>query len=352
MSECKICHQEITWTKQKDEKGETRNVPLNLNGSRHSCMKGSSTPSSSQGAAKGGEYPVARGIFVSHLQPNIIIKVDSGDRTYYVGKEKWPYVTDLKPGQMVEFSHSKNGNIGWISPITGENQKPPVNTAAEIKAEQEEVKKKAEEQPEPKRDIRQKSGILLSHFPTGCTIRLADGDFPYALANNPFPMDTELPQRIEFSVENGIILSWRLFGKAQEGEALQKSATEILRENIEQAEKEAKTPKPTTTPPEAAAMAPQGQPKGGSGVVEGYPKVIKEYLTPPEPTPPQASGRTLTIGGTINLERFENLKIEISGPVEDWAILKENLKEIALSFGDNDPFTKGQIEGYVRRVFA
>lgn len=313
MSECKICHQEITWTKQKDERGETRNVPLNLNGSRHSCMKGSSTPSSSQGAAKGGEYPVTRGIFVSHLQPNVIVKVDSGDRTYYVGKEKWPYVTDLKPGQMVEFSHSKNGNIGWISPITGENQKPPVNTAAEIKAEQEEVKKKVQDLPPAKRDIKYKSGILLSHFPTGCTIRLADGDFPYALTS-PFPGDIELPQKIEYTVENGIILEYKFFGK-------------------------------TTTD------APQGQPKEGSGVV-GYPEVIKEYLTPPEPTPPQASGRILTIGGTINLERFENLKIEISGPVEDWANLKESLKEIALSFGDNDPFTKGQIEGYVRRVFA
>ena len=45
--------------------------------------------------------------------------------------------------------------------------------------------------------------------------------------------------------------------------------------------------------------------------------------------------KTLTIGGTINLENFENLKIEISGPfnsIEDAKKLQQDFREVAYLF--------------------
>jgi hypothetical protein len=68
-----------------------------------------------------------------------------------------------------------------------------------------------------------------------------------------------------------------------------------------------------------------------------------------QPSPPV---RTLTIGGTINLENYENLKIEISGPfnsMEDAKKLQADFREVAFLFR-GDMVTKGLIERYMGRV--
>lgn len=62
--------------------------------------------------------------------------------------------------------------------------------------------------------------------------------------------------------------------------------------------------------------------------------------------------KTLTIGGTINLENYENIKIEISGPfnnIEDARKLQAEFREVAYLFR-GDMVTKGLIERYMKRV--
>jgi hypothetical protein len=62
--------------------------------------------------------------------------------------------------------------------------------------------------------------------------------------------------------------------------------------------------------------------------------------------------KTVTIGGTINLENYENIKIEISGPfnsIEDAKILQKEFREVAYLFR-GDMVTKGMIDRYINRV--
>lgn len=62
--------------------------------------------------------------------------------------------------------------------------------------------------------------------------------------------------------------------------------------------------------------------------------------------------KTLTIGGTINLENYENLKIEVSGPfnsMEDAKVLQKEFREVAYLFR-GDMVTKGLVERYMNRT--
>jgi hypothetical protein len=62
--------------------------------------------------------------------------------------------------------------------------------------------------------------------------------------------------------------------------------------------------------------------------------------------------KTLTIGGMINLENYENLKIEVSGPfnsLDDAKKLKQEFQDVALLFGGNQ-ISKELIGKYVKRV--
>jgi len=62
----------------------------------------------------------------------------------------------------------------------------------------------------------------------------------------------------------------------------------------------------------------------------------------------------VTIGGTINLQNYENIRIEISGPFdgqEDITRYIQTLKETALQFG-KDEVTQGFVRAYVKRTFG
>ena len=68
--------------------------------------------------------------------------------------------------------------------------------------------------------------------------------------------------------------------------------------------------------------------------------------------PPQKP--TITIGGTINLQNYENIRIEISGTFEtqdDITRYVQTLKETALQFG-KDEITQGFVRNYVKRTFG
>lgn len=64
--------------------------------------------------------------------------------------------------------------------------------------------------------LQQKTGILISHYPTGCTVRMENGDKVYAL-KNPLPKDIALPQNIDFAIDkHGFVVSYQLRGKAND----------------------------------------------------------------------------------------------------------------------------------------
>lgn len=65
------------------------------------------------------------------------------------------------------------------------------------------------------------------------------------------------------------------------------------------------------------------------------------------------SRKTLTIGVTINLDNYENLRLEVSGEVdsgEDAEDLTQFLHDILGDFGRGDPATAGRVESYRKRV--
>lgn len=69
---------------------------------------------------------------------------------------------------------------------------------------------------------------------------------------------------------------------------------------------------------------------------------------------PPVQKPVVTIGGTINLQNYENIRIEISGPYdsqEDISRYIQTLKDTALQFGKDD-ITQGFIKNYVKRTFG
>ncbi|WP_421909526.1 hypothetical protein [Methanolacinia petrolearia] len=63
--------------------------------------------------------------------------------------------------------------------------------------------------------------------------------------------------------------------------------------------------------------------------------------------------RKLSIGITVNLENYENLKVEVEGEAKDGCDadeLIEYLDSVLSRFGRNDPETKKRIDNYRRRV--
>lgn len=78
----------------------------------------------------------------------------------------------------------------------------------------------------------------------------------------------------------------------------------------------------------------------------------KEYTNNKYSTPVQKP--VVTIGGTINLQNYENIRIEISGPFDgqdDITRYIQTLKETALQFG-KDEITQGFVRAYVKRTFG
>ena len=64
-------------------------------------------------------------------------------------------------------------------------------------------------------------------------------------------------------------------------------------------------------------------------------------------------GKRLTIGVTVNLERYENLRVAVEGDVEtieDAENLARYLDNVLAGFGQNDPETEKQIAHYRFRV--
>ncbi|OPX67797.1 MAG: hypothetical protein A4E37_01268 [Methanoregulaceae archaeon PtaB.Bin056] len=63
--------------------------------------------------------------------------------------------------------------------------------------------------------------------------------------------------------------------------------------------------------------------------------------------------RTLTIGITVNLEHYENLRLEVNGEVkdqEDARDLARFLSDVLGTYGRGDPATAERIESFRRRV--
>lgn len=64
--------------------------------------------------------------------------------------------------------------------------------------------------------------------------------------------------------------------------------------------------------------------------------------------------KNLTIGVTVNLEHYENLRLELSGEVEsdeDAENLARFLNDLLGKFGQQDPATAERVNSYRKRVF-
>jgi len=63
--------------------------------------------------------------------------------------------------------------------------------------------------------------------------------------------------------------------------------------------------------------------------------------------------RTLTIGITVNLEHYENLRLEVNGEVKDLGDARDLarfLSDVLGTYGRGDPATAERIESFRRRV--
>ena len=63
--------------------------------------------------------------------------------------------------------------------------------------------------------------------------------------------------------------------------------------------------------------------------------------------------RTLAIGITVNLENYENLRLEVNGPVKnegDADELISFLDSVLQKFGQGDPASKERVEAFRRRI--
>ncbi|MDI9633756.1 MAG: hypothetical protein QFX32_06835 [Methanolinea sp.] len=63
--------------------------------------------------------------------------------------------------------------------------------------------------------------------------------------------------------------------------------------------------------------------------------------------------RTLSIGVTVNLENYENLRLEVSGPVEteeDAMDLARFLDSILRKFGQGDEASRERVDSFRRRI--
>ena len=194
--------------------------------------------------------------------------------------------------------------------------------------------------------VDQKSGILISHYTTGCTIRMANGDRTYAL-KTPMPKDTELPQKIEFTVDKqSFILGYRFGGKADIAlqENLDRLNSPADGKTVEPPGGELISPPPKETPPRSPIPTPTQA-------------VVKENLTPARPLPPLLDTNsvgmcTLTVGGTINLQNYENLKVEISGPAAYRREIIMYLDDTLSLLGKKEPTTGGMIDAWRNRVIG
>jgi len=158
-------------------------------------------------------------------------------------------------------------------------------------------------------------GVLISHYPTSCTIQTDNGEKTFAL-NSKFPPNIELPQKIEFAVNKlGFITGYKFLGKAEDVSVPQSPSQQ-----------------PSSPPISSASSV---SPQKGS---EKKPELTEVGMC------------TLTIGGTINLQNYENLRVEISGPAAYRREMIEYLKDTLDLFGEKDKVTREMIEVWKRRV--
>lgn len=104
--------------------------------------------------------------------------------------------------------------------------------------------------------LQQKSGILLKHDRTGCTVRMANGDKVYAL-KTPFPEDVVLPQNIDFAIDKqSFIISYQFRGSAS-AVPQEKPATNFTPANEIKGGTTNPAPPAKETPPAATTTTPE-----------------------------------------------------------------------------------------------
>ena len=186
-------------------------------------------------------------------------------------------------------------------------------------------------------------GILVSAQGNGVTIWTdARGDRVYAInASGNLCDKSKLPQKVMFTPQkNGFVVINSYLGPVDLKPLSRdiKTAAEIKEEN-----------------PDRIMGPANGECdlKGEAHQIILPPKPAIDNIstsTSQSPVTRMWSGETkLTIGCTVSLDNFENIKVEVSGPIPDADQLKAVLKDQLLSLGGNE-VTRDKIQAYVRRV--
>ncbi len=119
--------------------------------------------------------------------------------------------------------------------------------------------------------------------------------------------------------------------------------TQNVQQNISQSSPQSPSQQPPS-PPTSSTQPPSSPPTSSA------PSVSPQKGSEKKPELTEVGMCTLTIGGTINLQNYENLRVEISGPAAYRWEMVEYLKDTLDLFGEKDPVTREMIESWKRRV--
>ena len=204
--------------------------------------------------------------------------------------------------------------------------------------------------PAPTAAAKIEEGVLVSVAGNGVIVNTPKGDRTYAIAA---PLrEVALPAKIKYVLkERGFIEVMEMTAAAPLPPKEEfRTAAEIAKENPDRlngpADGECVT-EPLIRPPTATV-------KDSLTVHQPCGDPCTCSTTPHTPAGVRMwSGDTrLTIGSTINLENYENLRIEVSGAAADRENLISFLDETLGQFGGKSEITKNKIEAYRRRVLG
>lgn len=182
------------------------------------------------------------------------------------------------------------------------------------------------------------SGILVDILGGGVLIRTDQGDRTYPLPKNyAFSPKPELPQNIEYMLRgDGCLVIMKLAGPA---------VVPIVKNEFKTASEIMADPDRMNGPANGEGFAPPG-----GQLIAPPPAAVDNSVVPSPAVRTWSEIPKLTLGALVNLEKYENLRVEVSGAATDGEQLKQLLDDTLASFGRKNEATQEMIDAYRRRV--
>ena len=193
-------------------------------------------------------------------------------------------------------------------------------------------------------------GVLKALMPTQRSIVLTTtrGDLTFHLGNLwPEVVDVTPGSEIELPhAANGSLLGVKVLARQFQQPEIQtaaeiKAANETAKENLDR----------ITGPADGECITePLIRPPQPSAITNPEDRVCTCSTSPHTPGRMWSGETRLVIGVTVNLENYENLRVEVSGATADRDQLIQYLNETLGKFASKSEITRKQIENYKRRV--